>query len=200
MTGLMKSIIFSDNPLQAAREEMDRQFKIVNTERHSPSRKYHYTIMLDIYNCEVVPEIKEEWILNKEEYHVINRFKKVGKTVKNIDSYKKVSGLYLIGNTYFNPLTKEEFYWVKVGQSTDIAKRLRNYRQHNPMVWVQNILELPIDELDFAESICHYELSKVSEEIGKNTREWFRVSRETYLKICTEEWNYFKSLKKLNIF
>ena len=200
MTGLMENIIFSDNPLQAAREEMDRQFEIVNTERHAPSRKYHYTIMLDIYNCEVVPEIKKEWTLNKEEYHVINRFKKVGKTVKNIESYKKVSGLYLIGNTYFNPFTEEEFYWVKVGQSTDIAKRLRSYRQHNPMIWVQNILELPIDKLDFAESVCHYELNKVSKEIGKNTREWFRVSRETYLKICTEEWNYFKSLKELNIF
>ena len=135
------------------------------------------------------------YTVNKEEFLWIDRI------VKNVDNAfcfvkeacsheaKEELGLYLVGSTFFNPHTKEEFYWIKVGKSTNIAKRMKNYATHNPMLWKQSFYYCETkEEMDRKEHYCHKMLENVD---LAHTTEWFQVSRETYLEICDTEWNFF---------
>ncbi len=102
-------------------------------------------------------------------------------------------GIYLIGSTFFNPITKEEFYWVKVGQSIKISERIKGYKTENPMVWEIEFCYLPLLWVNTAETLCHEILAeKCSEVVGS---EWFAVSRETYLEICEKKFNWFDFIR-----
>lgn len=94
-------------------------------------------------------------------------------------------GCYLIGNTAFNPLTKEEFYFIKIGKSKNIKKRMRDYSTCCPSITKIDYLNCEEDELNVLESHCHWELWKVGQKVtGRGSKEWFRVSKETYLTFC----------------
>lgn len=105
-------------------------------------------------------------------------------------------GLYLVGTCVFNPTNEDEkYYWIKVGKASCFGSRMRNYNTHNPMLWKGSFL--PCEDKKF----CHY-LEKIFQDvlrveaIGKHdsrTSEWFRVSKEVYLKICNNGFNFFKN-------
>ena len=54
---------------------------------------------------------------------------------KNNIEYPHKNGLYLLGQTFFNPITDEKFYWVKVGTATDLKRRRSDYNTHTAMIW-----------------------------------------------------------------
>ena len=85
-------------------------------------------------------------------------------------------GLYLVGTCVFNPTKEEEkYYWIKVGQASKFNQRMRA---------CFTILE--------TEAIGSLSVSS----------EWFEVSKETYLKICNEGFNFFKThpfIEKMNL-
>lgn len=122
------------------------------------------------------------------------------KTVKvnpqKMDEVPNTSGVYLVGSTYFNPITDEKFYWIKVGKSTQLNNRMKQYATHNPMLWKNSFWALSKDKISRAESVCHEVLKSISVEIANNTDEWFRVSREDYLIICEKGFDYFESALK----
>lgn len=97
-------------------------------------------------------------------------------------------GLYFIGNTVFNPITHQEFYWVKVGMTAQtLQKRLRQYNTSNPMMWRIDYKENAEDE----ESYYHARLNSVCIATNGHSDEWFLVNRETYFEMCNKGFHYF---------
>ena len=47
----------------------------------------------------------------------------------------KQAGLYLVGNVILNPITGETFYLIKVGMSTNLYNRMKEYSTSNPMMF-----------------------------------------------------------------
>ena len=104
---------------------------------------------------------------------------------KKVSNQTIEEGLYLLASTTFNPHTKEKFYWVKVGMTTNAKGRFNAYRTSSPSiyyvdwhngdthleVWYQNILQQLM--------------------IGRHRSEWFRVNEDDYLSICEHGFNFF---------
>ena len=99
-------------------------------------------------------------------------------------------GLYLIGNTLFNPITEEHFYLVKVGISNNLKTRMRGYRTTNPLLFHIDYYTFT-GENDLLENACHKILLECCESRIVKTDEWFRVTREKYLEICEKGFQYF---------
>ena len=105
---------------------------------------------------------------------------------KNNIEYPKTHGLYMIGQTFINPITNEKFYWIKVGEAQNLARRRRDYNSMTAMIWdigyyIKN---------DLTESECHDRLKDIA--LHRHVDEWFSVSRENYLKICEQGFEWFK--------
>ena len=98
------------------------------------------------------------------------------------------SGLYFIGMCGFNPITEERYYLVKVGESENVKKRIKQYLGMNPMIYNNgNILPLPNESYirrSKMETNCHEFLNKVSYAKAANANEWFYVTKEKYLELC----------------
>lgn len=99
----------------------------------------------------------------------------------------KEKGLYFIGETHFNPLTDEKFYWVKIDKARNIHDRLLSYNTHNPMLW----------RIDFSkdfdkETWYHEKLDEVAIAKCNHSEEWFLVDRTTYLRMCEEGFKFFE--------
>lgn len=102
----------------------------------------------------------------------------------NTPNYK---GLYLIGETHFNPFTKEEYYLIKIGKSdSQLSTRMRSYNTHNPMLWRIDFRRTPSLEREYQDKLANLAIAKCS-----HNKEWFFVSREIYLDICAKGFNYF---------
>lgn len=112
------------------------------------------------------------------------------------DDYPKVEvpetcGLYLVGSTHFDPILEITYYWIKVGMSTNLVKRLNSYRTENPMIFVADTWEEDRETVFDAEFVCHVKLSDVAIAQAQGTNEWFLVDRDTYLNICKQGFKYF---------
>ena len=64
-----------------------------------------------------------------------DRFTKVGAKAKTFEdgiNYEVPAekGLYFIGETHFNPITDEKYYWVKVGKASNLKNRMKSYNTH----------------------------------------------------------------------
>lgn len=95
-------------------------------------------------------------------------------------------GLYFIGETHFNPFTNEKFYWVKIGKSTNLKKRMNQYNTCCPMLWRIGFSD-KYDEEEF----YHDWLYEHCEATCNHNEEWFLVNRETYLEMCEKGFAYF---------
>lgn len=96
-------------------------------------------------------------------------------------------GLYLIGETHFNPFTDEKFYAVKVGKSDrSIASRMSSYNTHNPMLWRIDYRKNPSMEQYYQEKLAKVAIARCS-----HNKEWYFVDRKTYLEICEKGFSYF---------
>ena len=96
------------------------------------------------------------------------------------------AGLYFIGETHFNPLTHEEFYWVKIGKAVDLAQRMREYNTHCPMLW-----RIDFSRDYYNEAYYHQRLKEICIASCNHNREWFLVDKETYFNMCELGFRYF---------
>lgn len=104
-------------------------------------------------------------------------------------------GVYLVGATHFNPLTHEEFYWIKNGKAKDISKRMAQYDTCNPMTYHIDFKKCETEKQAYAvEGIYKAKLAYIALNSCAKNDEWFRVSRETYLTICKGGYNYLDNL------
>jgi len=174
---------------------MDEYYRRLLNCSSTTGRRNNALKMKEIYDeCE---EVRKDWIYSPRCSYA-SWFKKRKVARKKGKEITIKEGLYLIGSTHFNPHTKEEFYWIKVGESSDVEKRLKSYSTHNPSVWRADFFEMNEEDRKHYEKMCHKLLKAVSLEMAENTKEWFRVSRETYLEICDKTWDYFWMLPKRN--
>ena len=170
---------------------MDEYYNRMLNCTSTTGRKNNYDKMLEIYKKSEF--IRERWTFTPMGNYV-NRFTKKKITKRQNKVITHTCGLYMVGSVYLNPYTKEEYYWIKVGQSKDIESRILDYKTHNPMIWLNDTCEIGIEFLDKMEKLCHRQLKAVSTEVAENTKEWFLVSRETYLAICEKSWDWFYAI------
>ena len=105
---------------------------------------------------------------------------------RNNINYPNQKGLYLIGQTFFNPITDEKFYWVKVGEASDLKRRRREYNTPTAMIW--DIEYYVGDKL--TEKGCHNKLKEIC--LHRHADEWFSIPREEYLDICKRGFDWFE--------
>lgn len=179
--------------LEEALTMMDRYYTQMQNCSSTSGRKYNGEHMLDL--METVEEVKTYWQFNGytgkwEERFSKRRTIKISPVEKAPATCGHERGLYLVGNTTFNPFTNEKFYRIKVGQASDFTKRMKNYATHNPCLWKADF-KIVDDFISSYEEECHRQLTKVSFGIVEGTKEWFEVDRDTYLEICTKGFDFF---------
>jgi hypothetical protein len=120
----------------------------------------------------------------------------------------KQAGLYLVGNVILNPVTEETFYLIKIGMSTNLYNRMKDYSTSNPMMFHidYKIIEDDADyskmnrykrtaligkKVKFIEEEYHRAMEKLNFTHFEYAQEWFIVSKEVYLEICTKKFNFF---------
>ena len=105
---------------------------------------------------------------------------------QNDINYPSETGLNLMGQTFFNPITDEKFYWVKVGWASDLKRRRTQYKTCTAMIWdIGYYVEDDLKEME-----CHEKLKNIC--LHRHADEWFSVPREDYLKICKIGFAWFK--------
>lgn len=120
----------------------------------------------------------------------------------------KQGGLYLVGNVVLNPMTGEIFHLVKIGMSSNLYDRMKTYATSNPMMYHIDYLIID-DDTDYSKVPSYNrtrfkgrkikpieeQYHKAMEELNfahfEYAKEWFIVSEETYLEICTKKFNFF---------
>ena len=108
-------------------------------------------------------------------------------------------GIYLIGATHFNPITHEEFYWVKNGKAKNISKRMAQYDTCSPMTYHIDFKKCMDEKHAYrVESIYKNRLEQIAINSCAKNNEWFRVSREDYLRISHSGYKYLDSLSVEN--
>jgi hypothetical protein len=137
-----------------------------------------------------------------------NIFYNTGNPLGNRAVIPKQAGLYLVGNVALNPTTGEVFYLVKIGMSANLYDRMKTYSTSNPMMF--NIDYLIIEDDEDYSKVPSYrrttlkgrkikpieeQYHKAMEELNfahcEYAKEWFVVSKETYLEICAKKFNFF---------
>ena len=94
-------------------------------------------------------------------------------------------GLYLLGQTTFNPHTYEKYYWIKVGMTNNPNSRFKAYRTSSPTIYYVDWLE----NAQQKEGRYHSILTKIAK--GFHRFEWYLVTEEAYLKICEKGFAHF---------
>lgn len=181
-----------DEKIAEIRKEMDY--------RVAENTRYHYHIAVELFNT--YSFLRKEWYHFPEEHFIKDRFiKKILLDKMGEESFPippaiipcdNETGLYLVGQTTFNPFTKEEFYWVKIGKSdSSLSKRIKQYRTHNPALW---LIEFKIGSTK-KEKLYQSILNTFgSNKDAESSKEWYAVSREDYLKICDGGFKYLENL------
>jgi hypothetical protein len=118
-------------------------------------------------------------------------------------------GLYLVGNTIFNPMTNEQFFMVKIGMSINIYDRMKTYATSNPMMFHIGYKIVDCDSLDLSsypsykrKAIQSRYIKELEEQYHKAmearkfchfeyAQEWFIVDQKTYLEICEKKFDFF---------
>ena len=96
-------------------------------------------------------------------------------------------GLYLLGQTTFNPHTNQKYYWVKVGTTNNAKSRFSNYRTDTPTLyfidWVSHKQKLHQEEWyhSVLDTIC----------LKRHRFEWFQVTEKIYMKISEKGFAHF---------
>lgn len=104
----------------------------------------------------------------------------------------KAPGLYLVGETHFNPETGEELYCIKCGSAKDLYSRQKTYLSCNPLPYYIDYCIIPPDGIRLQmEKTVQMILRMNAEAISNHAREWFFVSKDTYLEICKKGFKFF---------
>ncbi|MBR4122880.1 MAG: GIY-YIG nuclease family protein [Clostridia bacterium] len=115
-------------------------------------------------------------------------------TATDLRNAPEYEGIYLLGQCNFNPYTNEQQYWIKIGKSKNIQKRLKSYLTYCPCTVLLDTLRC--DRFtSVIENFSHDLMREFS--IGKcqHNSEWWLVSKETYMGFCEQKLLYLKNDK-----
>lgn len=99
------------------------------------------------------------------------------------------SGLYLIGTINYDIRNGKVLYFVKVGKSTNLKRRIKEYDTHNPFMVKIGYKNIEKEKLDEKEKLCHDKLKEVGFTVFSD--EWFCVSETVFYKIYNRKWKFF---------
>lgn len=152
-------------------------------------KKHVLELIIQTYNSEPILQDSFDYFPNERWYY--KKFIRKGTIKETFDdkinyNTPKMKGLYFVGETHFNPLTDEKYYWVKIGKAANLAERMRTYNTHNPMLF-------RIDYSSEYEKEEYYHVKLIEKAIARcnHNEEWFLVDRETYLGMCEKGFSYF---------
>lgn len=156
------------------------------------------------------PEVEKYWIIDSAWTFWEDRFQKKSEITEKIEitvitslpKEKEVkvfedginyeapaeAGLYMVGETHFDPTTDDTYYMVKIGKSSCLRKRMSQYNTSNPMLWRIGYYVGACDR----EEEFHRKLKKIAYRSFKHNNEWMLVDRETYLALCEQGFDYFE--------
>ena len=102
------------------------------------------------------------------------------------------SGIYLLGDTRFNPHTDAKFCSVKGGLASNLRSRIKEqYLTHNPMPYLIGYLEVPSDYMKKVENQIHYALRRVATHRYGTNKEWYELPTDIYMDICAKQFDWF---------
>ena len=102
------------------------------------------------------------------------------------------SGIYLLGDTRFNPHTDAKFCSVKGGLASNLRSRIKEqYLTHNPMPYLIGYLEVPSDYMKRVEDQIHYALRRVATYRYGTNKEWYELPSDIYMDICAKQFDWF---------
>lgn len=102
------------------------------------------------------------------------------------------SGIYLLGDTRFNPHTNAKFCSIKGGLASNLRNRIKEqYLTHNPMPYLIGYLEVPSDYMKRVEDQIHYALRRVATHRYGTNKEWYELPKDIYMEICAEQFDWF---------
>ena len=182
-----------------ALDQMEYLFICLKENKTSAGRREEYLKMVGLYKESA--EVRDWWRYCPSTHFYVDRFTKLEQAISVTPPNKKVKafddgieyhapscdGLYFIGETHFNPITKEEYYWVKIGKARNIEARLKEYNTTNPMLWR---IDFNLHDYD-REKYYHKRLEKICLNKCNHNAEWFLVDKDTYLKMCEEGFAFF---------
>ena len=115
-------------------------------------------------------------------------------TTTDLRNAPEYEGIYLLGQCNFNPYTNEQQYWIKIGKSKNIQKRLKSYLTYCPCTVLLDTLRCD-NFTHIIENFAHDLMREFC--IGKcqHNAEWWLVSRETYMGFCEKKLLYQKNDK-----
>jgi hypothetical protein len=136
---------------------------------------------------------KEERMARAEQYvNYVEQFPKFMNYENKLRfAAPKESGLYLVGNTVFNPITEEHFYLLKVGVSCNLCNRMKSYKTQNPLLFHIDYHVATEQEDDLREMECHLILLDHSISRIDKVDEWFIMPKEVYFEVCEKGFKYF---------
>lgn len=124
--------------------------------------------------------------LINSEFGVITVKKETFDDGVDYDNIPKGKGLYFLGDCRWNPLMRCPEFWVKIGKTTDMESRMRQYNTCCPVVWH---IDYSKDYRD--EKYYHNRLLNICIATCNHNNEWFMVDEITYLEMCEKGFAYF---------
>lgn len=181
-------------------DTMEMLYEVLQNEEEERSTALDLMVLI----MQVYPIVKMKYYYNPREHRYVNRIYKVNHSfvpspapVPTIEEniipkiyYKddQFAGLYFIGQIGYNPIMNKKVYFVKVGQSENISRRIKTYLSYNPLIYYNHTC-LPVENSEarnIMETNCHCYLRKFAIAMGQNTSEMFQVDEEVYYQLCKQ--------------
>lgn len=158
-------------------------------------RKIAFDLMLIIYNN--YPSIREKYVAQMDKHYYKDRFILRSYYVPRMEDginydAPQAPGLYMISQLSFskeNPNIK--YYWIKIGISYNLARRMHEYNTHCPMLWRIDYKTDYKGILETNERYYHLKLRELAMAQAANAEEWFLVDEKTYNELCDKGFSYF---------
>lgn len=94
-------------------------------------------------------------------------------------------GLYMIGNTHIDPVTRKSLFSVKIGQASNLEKRMRDYTTHNPFSYKIDYLVVEDKKhRNILERLGHELCEAVAEGTPSIKSEFYIVEETMYWEFC----------------
>lgn len=143
--------------------------------------------------------IQQEWVYDDKAVKYIDKFYQRKWEAPKLMPFEdginydapEDEGLYFIGMVNANPHTGDLYYWVKIGYSSMLKDRMRNYNTDCPMLWRIGFNTAYGEQSRIAEKQYHRMLNKIALASCNHNDEWFLVSRDTYFEMCSKGFSYF---------
>lgn len=159
-------------------------------------RQKAIALMLAIYNN--YPAISEKYVAQVDKPYYKDKFIPRSCYLPRMEDginydAPKAPGLYMISQLSFskeNPNIK--YYWVKIGLSSNLFQRMREYNTHCPMLWrIDYKVYSNNKDLENKEHYYHLKLRELATAQAANAEEWFLVDEKTYNELCNKGFSYF---------